>query len=221
MRCAACQKRRVLKARGRPTGKEEWAINSLRYVQNRQRYLYYENKGLVPSKENATKEGDRERPHEQEQRDGGNEGCRGAPWCLWASGVKLRLGRTRAGSNDAADRSANRSLELFLWSARAWASKICAGGRTWAVFCAMTGRRACWAGSDKRMDVRRRGARDAPSKNRCATSSVTEGRARVLLDRNRCRSGRCGSTASREVADGSLRWRERCGERERRGMTWD
>ncbi len=42
------------------------------------------------------------------------------PRCLWVSGMKLRLGRTRAGSKITADRSVNSLLELFLWSARAW-----------------------------------------------------------------------------------------------------
>ena len=77
------------------------------------------------------------------------------PRCVWVSGMKLRLGRTRAGSKITADRSVNSLLELFLWSARAWASTICCGGRTWVVFEDFTGCRARWAGagSERRSDV--------------------------------------------------------------------
>ena len=69
------------------------------------------------------------------------------PRCVWVSGMKLRLGRTRAGSKITADQSVDSLLELFLWSARAWASTICCSGRTWVVFEDFTGCRARWAGA--------------------------------------------------------------------------
>ena len=142
---------------------------------------------------------DRARPHEQERREEEMKAAVPPPRCLWASRMKLWLGRTRAGSNVGADRSVNGLLELFLWSAHAWASMICCGGRTWVAFVDVTGCRARWAGSGgkRTSDV---AAREVCSLKIDAARRMSQTCARM----------RCGVIAV-VVREGGGRWRrERC-----------